>query len=123
MIIRDAAAIDGTFVKRTWFSVALGLIILRMLLAWSISEASESLRNILSHLLTTGKRASVDRNNGHSFTSISRSGLDSFGNSQLDSVALCQASHLARSHSMIGEAHAYWPVTNRPISQGKRLSI
>jgi len=41
MIIRNAAAIDGTFLKRTWFSVALGLIILGMLLASSISEASE----------------------------------------------------------------------------------
>ena len=28
-----------------------------------------------------------------------------------------------RSHSMIGEAHTYWIVTKRPISQGKRLSI
>jgi len=41
MISRNAAAIDGTFVKRTWFSLALGLIILGMLLASSISEASE----------------------------------------------------------------------------------
>ena len=41
MIIRNAAVIDDTFFKRTWFSVALGLIILGMLLASSISEASE----------------------------------------------------------------------------------
>ncbi len=41
MISRNAAVIDGTFLKRTWFSVVLGLIILGMLLASSISEASE----------------------------------------------------------------------------------
>ena len=41
MISRNAAVIDGTFLKRIWFSVALGLIILGMLLASSISEASE----------------------------------------------------------------------------------